>query len=73
MLGVGRRLKKEGSYIHTSLIHVVQQKLIQHCKAIILQFNKFKKRKEKKNHQHCPYSLVRDIIFWLLKERFNGK
>ena len=44
---VGWRLKKEGSYAYTELIHaVVQQKLTQHCKAIVLQF---KKQTNKKN------------------------
>ena len=37
---VGRRLK-EGMYVYLQLIHtVVQQKLAQHCKAIILQLKK---------------------------------
>ena len=36
--GVGRRSKREGIYVYTELIHlVVQQKLTQHYKAIILQ------------------------------------
>ena len=35
------RLKREGIYICLQLIHfIVQQKLTQHCKAIILQFKK---------------------------------
>ena len=34
----GRRLKREGIYVYLQLIHfVIQQKLMQHCKAIILQ------------------------------------
>ena len=33
-----RRFRREGVYVHVWLIHVViQQKLMQHCKAIILQ------------------------------------
>ena len=33
--------KREGIYVYMKLIHfVVWQKLIQHCKAIILQFKK---------------------------------
>ena len=37
----GRSHKKEGIYVRIQLIHVVvQQKLTQHCKAIILQFKK---------------------------------
>jgi len=35
---VGGRLKKEGICVYIELIHIVlQQKLAQHCKAIILQ------------------------------------
>jgi len=35
---VGGRLKREGIYVYLELIHiVVQQKLTQHCKVIILQ------------------------------------
>ena len=35
--GVGGRLKREGIYVYIYLIHVViQQKLIQYCKAILL-------------------------------------
>ena len=42
---VGGRLKREGIYVYLWLIHaVVQQKLTQHCKAVILQLrNKVKK------------------------------
>ena len=32
------RLEKEGMYVDLELIPVVQQKLTQHCKAVILQF-----------------------------------
>ena len=36
--GVGRRSRREGIYVYVELIHfIVQQKLTQHCKAIILQ------------------------------------
>ena len=43
---VGGRLKKEGICVYIELIHIVlQQKLAQHCKAIILQFKKKEKRK----------------------------
>ena len=36
--GMGRRSKREGIYVYVQLIHaVVQQKLTQHCKALILQ------------------------------------
>ena len=35
--GVGERLKREGIYVCLWLIHiVVQQKLTQHCEAVIL-------------------------------------
>ena len=35
---IGGRLKREGIYVSIQLIHVVvQQKLTQYCKAIILQ------------------------------------
>ena len=35
--GMGERLKREGTYVYIQLIHVVeQQKLTQHCKAVIL-------------------------------------
>ena len=41
-----RRLKRDGIHIYLQLIHiVVQQKLTQHCKAIILQ-SKLKKKKD---------------------------
>ena len=43
---VGRRFKREGTYVHLRLIHVdVWQKPTQFCKSIILQLkNKLKKR-----------------------------
>ena len=45
--GVGGRLQREGIYVYIELIHfVVQQKLTQHCKAIILQLKKKKKRSD---------------------------
>ena len=38
---VGERLKREGIYVNIQLIHfVVELKLTQHCKAVILQFFK---------------------------------
>ena len=38
---MGRKPKREGIHVYTWLIHfVVQQKLTQQCKAIILQFKK---------------------------------
>ena len=44
------RLQREGIYIYLWLIHVVvQQKLIKHCKAIILKLKiNFKKINKKK-------------------------
>ena len=42
-VGVGWRLKKEGIYVYLWLIHVVVQKKLTHCKAIIqLKSNKIK-------------------------------
>ena len=36
---MGGRLKREGIYVYIQLIYfVVQQKLTQHCKAVVLQF-----------------------------------
>ena len=41
--------KREGVYVNTELIHfVVQQKLTQHCKPIILQFKNTGKKFKKK-------------------------
>ena len=38
---MGGRLKREEMYVHMQLIHfVVQKKLIEHCKIIILQLKK---------------------------------
>ena len=42
-MGVGGTLKREGIYVYLGLIHaIVQQKLTQHFKAIILQLKKKK-------------------------------
>ena len=42
---VGRRFKREGTYVHLWLIHVgVRQKSNQYCKAIILQLKNLKKK-----------------------------
>ena len=56
--------KREGIYVNIELIHfVVQQKLIQHCKPIILQFkntgkknflSKFPLEKKKEEGKLCP-------------------
>ena len=42
-MGSGREAQKR-MYIHLQLIHIVQQKLTQHYKIIILQFEKNKNR-----------------------------
>ena len=43
--GLGRRFKREGIYIYTQLIHIVEQQKLTHCKVIILQLKKKKERK----------------------------
>ena len=40
----GGRSKRDGTYVYIWLIHVVQQKPTQQCKAIILQFKIFLKK-----------------------------
>ena len=35
-VSMGGRLKREGIYVYLQVIHVVQEKLTQHCKEIIL-------------------------------------
>ena len=40
----GGRSKRDGTYLYIWLIHVVQQKPTQQCKAIILQFKTFLKK-----------------------------
>ena len=40
MRGMEGRFKREGIYVYIWLIHIVQQKPAQHCKAIIRQFKK---------------------------------
>ena len=48
---VGGRLNREGTYVYIWLINfVVQQKLAQHCEAIILQFKKRDREKKKKKN-----------------------
>ena len=42
-MGSGREAQKR-MYIHLQLIHIIQQKLTQHYKIIILQFEKNKNR-----------------------------
>ena len=42
---MGGRFQREGTFVHLQLIHiVVQQETIQHCKAVILQARKRKKK-----------------------------
>ena len=52
-MGEDGRPKREGIYVYICLIHfIVWQKLIQHCKAIILQLKKKPERgKVKKNRE----------------------
>ena len=48
---VGRRRKREGIYVYIQPIHfIVQQKLTQHCKAILSQLKKKKKKKDVSSH-----------------------
>ena len=43
--GVGGRLKRQEMYVYLWLMHVVvQQKLTQHCKEIVLQLKKKKNK-----------------------------
>ena len=54
---MGGRLEREGIYGYLELIHVVQWKFSQHCKAIIFQLKKFLKEKimeEKQTFQQVP-------------------
>ena len=79
--GVGGRLKRKEIYVYLWLIHVVvQQKLAQHCKAIVLQLKiKFKNLAVDKNQQDRMFFKIfvgdpdsicgqKSIIFILLKE-----
>jgi len=40
-IGVGGRLRREGTRVYLWLIHVVQQKLKQHCVTTVPQLKKF--------------------------------
>ena len=54
---MGGRVKREGIYVYILLIHViVQQKLIQHCKAIILQL-KINLKNEKITTKKTPQDM----------------
>ena len=47
-------LEREGLYMYLQLIHgVLQQKLTQHCKAVILQFKKKRTEKQKQRRQRA--------------------
>ena len=73
---------REGTYVYLGLIRaVVQQKPIQHCKAIFLQL-KNKKRKRKKNlklekpqllgqESACAYTDLRDLLSRLKLRKWN--
>ena len=37
----GGRLKRKGKYVYIQLMHVVERKLTQHCKASILQVKRY--------------------------------
>ena len=57
-VGVGGRSKREGIYVYIQVIHfIAQQKLTQHCKAIILRL----KKKEEILLNKCPMS-ISDLI-----------
>ena len=43
----GREAQLEWIYVYLGLVHVVQQKLTQHCKAIILQLKKINNNNKK--------------------------
>ena len=57
---MGGRFKREGIYEYMYLIHwAVQQKLIQHCKAIRLQLKNFKNfRGFWKDHESASCSVM---------------
>ena len=60
----GGRLKREGTYVHLRLIHiVVWQKPTQHCKAIILQLKK----------NHCTHIIIWAILDSRLPRWHSGK
>ena len=54
-MGVGGRLKREGLYMCTWLIHIVQQKLTQHCKATVL------KKKRKPHHMNLEMIILSKV------------
>ena len=50
---MGRKSKEEGIYLFIWLIHfAIQQKLIQHCKATVLQLKKYIKLKSERYAAH---------------------
>ena len=64
-MGVRGRLEREGMCVYLQLIHIVlQQKLIQHCKAIILQL--------KINFKNAyPFRLGISLLANIYKDMYN--
>ena len=59
---VGGRLNREGTYVYIWLINfVVQQKLAQHCEAIILQFKKRDREKKKKEFEESRNRVLNQV------------
>ena len=57
----GKEAQEDGDICIPMLIHIVQQKLTQHCKAIILQLKiNFKKRCERKQNKTLKIQLPYD-------------
>ena len=64
---VGGRLNREGTYIYIWLINfVVQQKLAQHCEAIILQFKKRERKKKKKEFEESRNRVLTITLYCFL-------
>ena len=58
MDGMGGRSKREKIYVYIQLIHfIVQQKLMQHCKAV--SYTPIKKK------------WVKEAAYWYLKQTYN--
>jgi len=70
---MGGRFKREGTYVHLGLIHiVVWQKPIQYCKAIILQLKKKKKLKVKGGGGGRIYSMTKDSTSKAISDKDDG-
>ena len=68
----GGRFKREGTYVHLGLIHiVVWQKPIQYCKAIILQLKK-KKAQGEGGRGGRIYSMTKDSTSKAISEKDDG-